>query len=265
MENKTRLNIVIACFAGAFIGAMLGLELAVYSRFLWIPSALVGGVIAYLTYNLREVGVALRQAWISVVDWRPDRLRLAEQYRSAINWLTKVAYIFLFFVLWSGLVIVGVESGQEAVLLRFLLFWFGAFAVGFWMLISTLQSASVLSGMTRWVVLIVNPVVLLIAIIVGMLCMVAWSLFSIVRHWRKILRGVATAVLTTGRLIKRVFVLIHSDVRTICLVDATIGATVGYFLASAWLGGAIGAAAGLINYEFISIRWLKLAPAHARH
>jgi hypothetical protein len=37
----------------------------------------------------------------------------------------------------------------------------------------------------------------------------------------------------------------------------------GFFLGSAVLGAVIGAVLGIVNYEIVSIRWLKLVPAKA--
>jgi hypothetical protein len=59
----------------------------------------------------------------------------------------------------------------------------------------------------------------------------------------------------------QVFVYIHSTRRTICFVDSTIGAVVGYCSGSAIIGALVGGMLGILNYELVTVRWLKLAPA----
>lgn len=68
----------------------------------------------------------------------------------------------------------------------------------------------------------------------------------------------------TWRFVVRTFVYVHSERRTLCFVDATLGAVVGFSLGSAVLGAVVGAVLGFVNYEFVSIRWLKLVPAKAK-
>jgi len=62
----------------------------------------------------------------------------------------------------------------------------------------------------------------------------------------------------------RTFIYVHSERRTICFVDAALGALAGFFFGSAAVGAAVGAMLGIINYELVSVRWLKLVPAKAK-
>ena len=45
------------------------------------------------------------------------------------------------------------------------------------------------------------------------------------------------------------------------MVDAAIGATVGYYFHDPIIGGLIGGLSGFLNYEVLSIRVMKLIPA----
>ena len=67
-----------------------------------------------------------------------------------------------------------------------------------------------------------------------------------------------------GCFFARAFRYVHSERRTLCFVDAFLGAIAGFFLGSAILGAGIGAVLGVINYEIVSIRWLKIVPAKAQ-
>lgn len=66
------------------------------------------------------------------------------------------------------------------------------------------------------------------------------------------------------RFFVRTFVYVHSERRTICFVDAALGAMAGFYFGSAIIGMVVGAVLGFVNYEFVSIRWLKLVPAKAK-
>ena len=53
-----RSRIFLACFFGAFIGTLIAEELGYF----WILGALSGGLVGYLTYNIREVISAIPKA-----------------------------------------------------------------------------------------------------------------------------------------------------------------------------------------------------------
>jgi len=57
-----------------------------------------------------------------------------------------------------------------------------------------------------------------------------------------------------------VFIIIHSEIRLLCGVDAVIGAAAGYFTGSAIIGALAGGLIGVINYEIVSRRVLHLVP-----
>lgn len=76
-------------------------------------------------------------------------------------------------------------------------------------------------------------------------------------------------VLCLWRAGVKVFKAIHSDERLLCGTDSVIGGAIAYHLFDGILlavlaGGAIGALLGVLNYELVSVRWLKLAPAQAK-
>ena len=63
------------------------------------------------------------------------------------------------------------------------------------------------------------------------------------------------------RFITQLFRLIHSELRLLCAVDAALGAAVGYLTGNALLGATFGGLFGVLNYEVITIRVMKLAGA----
>lgn len=60
---------------------------------------------------------------------------------------------------------------------------------------------------------------------------------------------------------RTVFIAIHSSERLLCMVDAAIGVAVFHFTGNnIFLGMLAGGILGVINYEIVSVRLLKLTP-----
>jgi hypothetical protein len=74
---------------------------------------------------------------------------------------------------------------------------------------------------------------------------------GIIRHTLSVIRAI-------GRFIKTFFILIHSEMRLLCGVDAAIGAGIGYFYGNPILGMLFGGLFGVLNYEVVSKRLLRL-------
>ena len=90
--------------------------------------------------------------------------------------------------------------------------------------------------------------------------LVYWPLRGLIWSIKKIPRF----VILLARCAKEVFTLIHSELRILCGIDATIGAIVGYIIGNAIIGAFVGGLFGLLNYQIISVRILKIQPARAR-
>ena len=57
------------------------------------------------------------------------------------------------------------------------------------------------------------------------------------------------------------FRLIHSELRLLCAVDAAIGTAIGYFAGNLLAGAIAGGLLGVINYEIITVRVMRVAGA----
>jgi hypothetical protein len=73
------------------------------------------------------------------------------------------------------------------------------------------------------------------------------------------LAGMVAAVAHLRSFAWELFVRIHSEARTICMLGAAVGASVGYLAGSATVGALVGGALGFLSYRLITVRWL--APA----
>lgn len=78
--------------------------------------------------------------------------------------------------------------------------------------------------------------------------------------WNRVVSGIIHFANSSLRLCKKIFFLIHDDVRLLCFTDSMLGACVGYFAGSAIIGAVAGAIFGVINYQIVSLRLLKLLP-----
>lgn len=95
----------------------------------------------------------------------------------------------------------------------------------------------------------------------------AWTL------WKHLAIGAWAALCFSGRFAWHLFKLIHSEKRVLCAIDGTLGGAVSYiWLASSVMsfpkqvmfvifGGLLGAAFGVANWEIVSKRILRVAPA----
>src|ERR1051326_6289964 len=57
--NKV-LKVLLACAFGAFIGAIVALRL---NQYFWWVGMLTGGLVGYLTFEVKEVAAAMSAAW----------------------------------------------------------------------------------------------------------------------------------------------------------------------------------------------------------
>lgn len=58
--------------------------------------------------------------------------------------------------------------------------------------------------------------------------------------------------------LREMIILIHSDSRTVCFVGGSAGATAGFFSGSWLIGAVAGAVVGLVSYELVGKRLLKI-------
>ena len=73
-----------------------------------------------------------------------------------------------------------------------------------------------------------------------------------------IIRGIPGTAVVSGRFIKRVYILIHSEFRSLCAVDIALGGTVGYFAGSMIIGMIAGGICWIINYKIVTQKILRL-------
>jgi hypothetical protein len=144
---------------------------------------------------------------------------------------------------------------------------------------------------TRKFVLCCLPIVLHAMIASGVVALMGWCVYHMIKSLIVNSPVIAKKLVKTaksvfqfgvdcckfaGQFVWKLFKLVHSNERLLCLVDASIGAAIGrfyfentfavgkYLILKALLGLVAGGIWGLVNYEIVSKRILHLVPATKR-
>ncbi len=276
MERSERFSIALACGLGALIGSSLMLSIG--NPFFTTLGAILGGLVGYLSYRPFEVIQAVIDVFNSI-PWK-------EKYQDALPGLKLFGIVIVFL---PTMFVSGVFS-----------FWLGEFMFGEEFMINESAPTSVqqyrmiiffeiLIGMILGVmsleyskdtndtasafkflfvsVLLPSPLGTL-AVILAVVCGILYCIwFFLTRILPMLYRGLVTGckcipgiIIFLAMFCWQVFVRIHSDRRLMCLTDAATGSLIGYCAGSAIIGCISGALIGLLNYEVISKRLLKLVP-----
>lgn len=278
MLRKETLSVGFACALGAFIGAFVALEIATrfaYGSWFWGIGALVGGLVAYCAVDFRHFCAGIANSYHKTIVWRPH----VEWWKTYLMCACTIAMLFtsamvvaLFFSLLSDEEFHGPSTGGSisiAVLIGLLALVFGREYVPSYNKYSDTtetyhQKLLIVRRQATRQVFHLSPIGLIYNLARGLsfVSTLFWT------NKMKMVRGIAAAVSFTVLKVKQfavdAFHYVHSERRKICFVDAALGATAGYFLGSAIAGAMIGAILGVVNYEVVSVRWLKIVPAKAK-
>lgn len=228
---------------------------------------LAGGLVGYLSYEFNVVIAATRRAWREVTSWCFD------------SELSKRDF-WLFF--WN--------FNAAITIVTALIMFFTSVAVGILLLAET-GTEEMMPGLIKlrenWdsVVLGVTFIILIVALIPyaaeknddwsdGFDEIKRFNPFSVYCYYLPLglwwclkktpfvlllaAKGLKLLIILAALFIARVFVLIHSDIRLLCMIDAMIGTAVGHFMGSAVIGMLAGGIVGVLNYVIVSRRILHL-------
>jgi len=252
---NTQNRIVLACFIGAGIGALLALQ---FAHYLWWLGILIGGAVGYLSYEIKTVLKSIRTAVDAARKEQKNPGKLRETGNNIWQILTKflfpvLLFCFLLGVGWLGTMVFVIwklggglpqypdgirfsdEAGRSITVGLIILFIYG--------ICTSRKEVGKIDG-TIWQ---------------GMASFfVRMNPLTVLFYWLP--KGIIWSVPFLYSVMKKLFVLIHSEIRLLYLTDSLIGASIGYFCGSALIGGIAGAVCGILNYKLISVRLLKLAP-----
>lgn len=286
--RKESLNIAIACFIGGVLGVLFAVKIAEmyeFGRYLWFIGAFLGGAVAYLAYDPWAAASAMWRAWHELADVEHAKrflrgvLAAAGIMTAVVVMISGIGFTFFGGFLW------GDSVGNVWTLTMILSLVFCAFLTSIYpkrmgrFATKALGEPKAPRGepenlqVVLWTLAaFINPVSFPLIIVTGTLVFVGCILYDVVRFLVLVLarvpKGIWLSVVFAVRFIRLVFVYIHSTARVVCFVDTALGVAVAYTLVAPTLqmmlaGGVLGLVFGVLNYELISVRLLKLVPARA--
>jgi hypothetical protein len=244
MQTQT-LKVLSACALGAFMGDIVAFQ--INHNFWWI-GLLAGFSMGFLTYEFKTVVAAIPKAWraASTLRWHPNKA-FWRSYPKAL--LTVALFAPTICLPLAGLVSVG---SVRPYLTSFL--WALATHLSFMivmmppLLIKGVKPEQTRKQLNRLLRLNLFYVYLWVV----PKCLFNGILWLICRAPR--------AVWAIGAFLSRLLKFTHSEIRLLCGIDAAVGAAVGYYFGKAVWGILAGVLWGVLNFEVISILWLKVVP-----
>ncbi len=260
-------SVALHCGLGALIGFLAAHQVAAsfeYGSYFQYFATLAGGVFVYFSVDFRQTSAGITKAWNTAINWRPY---LPYWKTAGVSWVA--TFMVLVTVIgWTAFLIwlfqtedVSVKAKKEShpvlgslilcivVLLPFF-YHLKKGGVGNRKYKESLKK----SRTTAYQALIfLNPLTApfsTLYILAPFVYLLGTELYS---------RAVRTGK-AIGSFFYYVFVYIHSKRRTICFVDASLGGAIGLWYDQAIIAIVAGAILGVINYEIVSVRWLKLKP-----
>lgn len=244
------LKVFIASAIGAGIGAFIALELS--PTLAWL-GALIGFVAGYLTYEFKKVISAIPQAFRAtprLMQWRPNSLL----WRGGL-WLGVLTASIASILYLPVILTMPSEHRMPVETAIFGMAMMGAcvFLLFFFTTVRLIGSEKEVRELRQVAINCTPPMVVFYWLPKAIWLMVRHGLPKMVAFVMK----AATLIATFAR---ELFIRVHSDVRLLCGTDAFLGASIGYFSGSTIMGTLAGGTLGLLNYELVSKRWLKLVP-----
>lgn len=263
------IRIFVACSVGAFVGSVIALQM--YQMFWWV-GATIGAFVAYLGYNIEEVIAAIPTAYRRTINWRPNHKfwtcwRAAFMYMFNMGVTTVVGFgIIGALFYWRT----GVHTSENNMLFLKIEGVMLLIGVGFGTFMGLVSARSMaLVDMKRDGEL-VNPLtcpnvfrfyfwMLPRGIVMGS----AWLISNTPKGVMIVLKYGALFLGLAKTFLIEFFRLIHSELRLLCAVDAALGTAIGYLTGNALIGAVAGGLLGVVNYEIITVRVMKLAGARS--
>lgn len=265
---------------GVIIGSFVAQEISVrfaYGAYFWSLGALLGGFVAYVSVDLRQILAGIAHSYRKTIGWRPNR-PFWGAYLALLGGV-EIAFWTFFGTLYY-LLIEKAKTTEPVVLFVFV----SALPFAFSLLILCLALPhSMNENLTDeeyvlWLqqrrvaglkmMLYANPIGALYCLLLG----IVWTIVRIPRASLAIMAAVPLLALRLGRgaralwrFAAELFIYVHSERRTRRFLYAAIGVMVGHFFVSAVIGSIVGAVAGgtlaVVSYTLTPVRWLTIAPA----
>ncbi len=231
-----------ACGFGGLIGTLIALQFG-HVWWLTVLGLVVGGVVGYLTYEFKTVLSSARKVFEDIYNFK-------------INWRKTGSVVGIGSLYFLGLpiTVIGIFLSTGIILRVPNPDLYNPCMLGITLLLWLLSAMLSYDDTLDNVIIFVkrtNPMSIIYYTIKYTFVSIWWVLSRIPTFvWNVIIR-------------------IHSEKRTICFVDSVLGTlfgvAVGYYTNTvniACVAGAVsGYLLGIVNYQIVSVRWLKLKPA----
>ena len=252
-------KIFVACFLGAFIGAFVALQI---NPVLWWIGMLAGALVGYVSYEFEVLIRAISRSFIATFKWRPNKSFWRAYFSTGFGVMGLFHSIFAFLLLY---ILIASEpspsmklpTSQELLQIFWaivvshvcLIFMGGSFAMDTLGKNSEgIYSAGASYGKT-------NPV----TIIFWYLPRGTWFVIKRLPKILGVVFELCIFVIVSGsHAVVAGFKLVHSDIRLLCACDAAIGTIIGSFSGNAMIGGITGGILGVLDYELVSKRLLRI-------
>ncbi len=246
---KTGMKVFLACAIGAFIGSIVALEL---NRYFWWLGLIVGGLAGYVSYEFKKVVKAIPEAW----DIAKKEIKEQMVETSIIRAIKISAYILLgcfffaiiVFCFLANIMLLDVIFSSKIINM-----------LDFLPSISLLGVIFCFIALVAWTIALVADILeLKITDKQFLILMIIFTTMPVIAIPVLIFYTGIKLALIIVRFFKQLFILVHSDIRLLCGIDAAIGASIGYFAGNAVIGAFTGGIFGVVNYELVSKRLLHL-------
>ena len=276
-----------ACSLGAVIGAVVALQVAPQ---VWWVGLIIGAFVGYLSYDFKEVRSAAPEAWRAVMgqarEVRANFLGLIKQWLTKPHPIAHTAAVLTlpYYWIWIAPTIMQEMALREhpewwvadkvaayVFPYMFAAMFYGVFtAATSWILVIFAKMGSFIGENCYWYPFMVNheyewPQMAEELEKQGFhrgewtyRNFWRWTAKGVLLFVPVILYGVFMIVRGCYRFLRTLFVLIHSEIRLLCACDAAIGAAAGYFYGNPLIGGVVGGIFGVLNYEVVSKRLLRI-------
>ena len=257
-------KIGLACFLGSFIGALIALQFQLF----WGLGVLIGGAIGYVTYAYKEIPATAKKVWPVILDEKKALFEIVKLMFRILSYMVGEILEFAYDILTGSVLIITILLGIISLLNV-------ALTIGLLAITPTIPTFNCTWWLASTFTMILGTLCLEKIIpyyeeerrkyqCVILACLPGISFLTLPLILIAVVLIIVSFSLIGSEIINEllwiIFKLVHSDIRLLCMTDSMIGATIGYFAGNALAGGIVGAMLGILNYQIISVRWLKLAP-----
>jgi hypothetical protein len=250
---NTGSKVFLACALGALAGTYVALQMI---PLLWWIGLFVGGLVGYLSYEWKQVVSATLRVWESVTSRHPNWVRVSLFFKAWALLMGMCVNICAPILLWT-LCYMAHNDWRGCIMQSRMMLYASAIIC---LLISFLSALCPQGGQEQVCRDLRQVGIPVIFWLWNVPMRFIRNIIYCVRHTPQGFEKVVAGFMVLIRFASGMFLLIHSEMRLLCAVDATIGVVIGHHFGNSLIGGLAGGLLGVLNFEVLSIRILKLVP-----